>query len=98
MEDFLKMDIFFVVTTAVVFGVGTFFMVGLYYVVRILRSVDHISENISHESDSVRQDVALLREKISTEGVRFRHFLEFFEKVFKKSETRQKRHHTKDET
>ncbi len=94
MEDFLKMDIFFVVTTAVVFGVGMFFMVALYYLVRILRSVDHISENISHESDSVRQDVAILREKLKSEGLKLQHFSEFFARVFKKTEPRQKRNHT----
>lgn len=78
MEDFLKMDIFFVVTTAVVFVVGLFFLVVLFYAIRILRNVDHISENISEESDSLRTDIAVLRTKLRDEGLKLKHFSDFF--------------------
>ena len=75
------MDIFFVVTTGVVFCIGVFVMAILYYVVRILRSVDHVSRNVSEESDVLREDIALLRKKLTDEGLRLRHFSDFFEEI-----------------
>ena len=93
MEDFLKMDIFFVVTTAVAFAVGVFVLAMLYYIGRILRSIDHILENVSRESDSVRGDIAVLRKKIADEGVKLRHFSDFFEEVIlRKTRMKRKKH------
>ena len=53
MDDFLKMDIFFAVTTGVVFFGGLLLLVGLFYLIRILRNVEHVSHNISEESDNL---------------------------------------------
>ena len=78
MDDFLKMDVFFLVTTTVVILLAIFILVALYYLIRILKSVDHVAHNISEESDNVRDDVTILRAKIREEGMRFQHFLEFF--------------------
>lgn len=78
MNEFLKMDIFFVVTTFVVLFVGAFAIVALYYIVRILRNVDHLSQNISEESDNVRGDITILRQRIRDEGMKVKHFADFF--------------------
>lgn len=78
MADFLKMDIFFFTTTAVVLLLGILLIVVLYYVIRILRSVDHVAHNVSDESDNLRDDVAVLREKIRQDGMRMKHFADFF--------------------
>jgi hypothetical protein len=78
MEDFLKMDIFFVVTTAVVLCGGTLFIVALVYFIKILRSVDNIAQNVSAESDSVRGDLEILRTKIREEGMKVKHIADFF--------------------
>lgn len=82
MDDFLKMDLFFVVTTAVVFLVGLFALVALFYLVRILRSADHVMGNVRIESDSIREDIGILRTKIREEGVRLKHFGELFETLY----------------
>lgn len=78
MEDFLKMDVFFVVTTAAVFLGGVLCAVALVYIIRILKSVDHVAQNVSDESDEVRGDLGVLRAKIREEGVKIKHFSEFF--------------------
>lgn len=78
MSEFLKMDIFFAVTTMVVFFFGALGMVALYYVVRILRNFDRVAKNIADESDNVKKDVALLRAKAHEEGMRIGHLLDFF--------------------
>ena len=78
MEDFLKMDIFFAVTTAVVLSGGALFIVALVYFIKILKSVDNIAQNVSAESDSVRGDLAILRQKIREEGMKVKHITDFF--------------------
>lgn len=78
MEDFLKMDIFFAATTAVVLLLGICFMIALVYSIRILRNIDHVAQNISQESDNVKGDLELLRKKIREEGMKVSHFLHFF--------------------
>lgn len=85
MSDFLKMDLFFVVTTAVVFLVGSFLLVALFYIVRILRSANHVMDNVRAESDTLRDDIGVLREKIRSEGMRFKHFGELFESLYMRS-------------
>ncbi|PIR82180.1 hypothetical protein COU20_03405 [Candidatus Kaiserbacteria bacterium CG10_big_fil_rev_8_21_14_0_10_59_10] len=81
-EDFLKMDIFFVVTTLVVAVLGLFAAIALYYVVRILRNVEHISHNVAEESDNLRADIAQLRERVRAEGFRLKHVAAFVRSLF----------------
>ena len=78
MSDFLKMDIFFAVTTGVVFLGGLLLLAGLFYLIRILRNVEHVSHNISEESDNLKSDLGVLRKKVREEGMKFSHFLQFF--------------------
>jgi hypothetical protein len=78
MSDFLKMDIFFFTSTLMVILLGLLLIVVLYYVIRILKSVDHVAHNVSDESDNLRDDVAVLRKKIHGEGVKMKHFYDFF--------------------
>ena len=78
MSEFLKMDIFFAVTTAVVFFAGLMLLVALYYGIQILRSINRITKNVADESDNVRKDVQQLREKARSEGMRITHLMDFF--------------------
>ena len=78
MNEFLKMDIFFVVTTVVVVLLGAFSLLAMYYVIKILKNVEHVSENVSEESDHIKVDVSILRAKIRDEGMRVQHFLDLF--------------------
>lgn len=78
MNEFLKMDIFFVTTTALAFVLGAAALVALYYIIKILKSIDHVAQNVSAESDNMREDITLLRGKIRDEGMKVRHFMEFF--------------------
>ena len=78
MTDFLKMDVFFAVTTSVVVLGGVFLLVALFYLVRILRSADYVLRNVRDESDDIRGDMQILRKKVRDEGVKIRHFMDFF--------------------
>ena len=90
MEEFLKMDIFFAVTTAVVLIGGVFCVVALFYIIRILKSVDNIEENVSEESDNMRGDLSILRAKIREEGMKLKHFADFFGRIAGRRKSRKK--------
>ncbi len=78
MNDFLKMDIFFVVTTLVVLALGIFVTLILFRVWRILGHVEDISREFSEESTLFRNDVALMRARIKSEGFKFAHIASLF--------------------
>lgn len=98
MQDFLKMDVFFVVTTAVVILAGVFGLTALFYIIRILRSFDHVMQNVSAESDDVRKDLGILREKIREEGIRWKHLADFFLGVHSRSKARGAKHQKREDS
>ena len=91
MGDFLKMDIFFGVTTIVMLFAGLLLLVALYYAILILRSMSRVAKNIADESDNVRGDVAVLRSKIRDEGMRVQHLVDFFLGVKERKATHKKK-------
>ena len=78
MNDFLKMDIFFIVTTLVVLMLGIVVTLILFRISRILRHIEDISRDISEESALLRNDVAQMRARIKTEGFKFAHIMSLF--------------------
>ena len=78
MNDFLKMDIFFIITTLVVLMLGIVVTLILFRVWRILGHVEDISRDIRDESALLRNDVAQMRARIKTEGFKFAHIMSLF--------------------
>lgn len=91
MDDFLQMDIFFVTTTGAVVVVAVLLALALYYVVRILRSVDRVMKNVSEESVLVRTDIAELRANVRAEGMKWKHWAQFFGRVASRNASRVRR-------
>ena len=70
MDPFLKMDIFFVVTTvAVVLLTGIFTLIAI-QVVRILKHVERIAALVEEEAEEIRGDIAAVRAKVKEEGMK----------------------------
>ena len=90
MNDFFKMDLFFVVTTLVVLLAGVLLIVALYYLIRILKSFDHLAQNVSEESDAVRGDIEVLRVRAREEGMKVKHLVDFFSGMKARRQTRKK--------
>lgn len=84
MNEFLKMDVFFVVTTIAVAVLGVMLGVICFYVIRILRDVEHVSERVAEESDQLSKDIADLRTNVRSEGMKFKHVAEFFGTIGKR--------------
>jgi len=77
MDSFLKMDVFFAVSTVAVIVLTALIAFILYKIVRILGQVEHISEAVSAEAQLVQKDVADLRENVRTEGFKLKHLVSF---------------------
>lgn len=75
MNDFLKMDIFFVVTTVAVLVISILLIFALFRVLRILKNVEDISMLVEEEGQKLREDIAHVRESVMEEGVRMKHFI-----------------------
>lgn len=85
MNDFIKMDVFFVTTTTVVVVLGIVGTIVLWRLSRILKKIEHISHQVSLETDTVRSDLAEMREEIWRGKGRLKSLWNFFGKVSKRA-------------
>lgn len=81
MNEFLKMDIFFFVTTIVVVVLGAVSAYVLWRIGRVLKHIEHIAEQASLESDIIRADLAELRRDVREGKGRVKSFFNFFKKI-----------------
>ena len=77
MEDIVKADIFFFVSTVSLVFITVAFLIALYFVIRILREAAHISRVIKEETEQIRGDVADARMYMREEAIKFRYFMGF---------------------
>ncbi|HVW71559.1 MAG TPA: hypothetical protein VHB93_00190 [Candidatus Paceibacterota bacterium] len=79
------MDVFFVVTTITVVVVGGFAAFALWRLERVLRHVEHISQQVAAESDTIRLDLAEMREDVRQGKGRILSLLGFVNKSAKRA-------------
>lgn len=91
MNDFIKMDVFFFVTTVVVLCAGILLLVAMFYLIRILKSFDEVMKNVSEESYSIRNDFQMLRAQIRAEGMKVKYLSDFFSSIAARKKARTKR-------
>ena len=84
MDDFLKMDIFFVVSTVAVVVVGGLFAYILVRVLRILRNVERLSDAVTEEARLLKWDIDDVRQKVRSEGFK----LSYVSRLFRATRTR----------
>lgn len=97
MEDFLKMDIFFTVTTVVAIFLGVLSIFAMYYIVKILKSFDGIMRNVHEESDDIRTDIHILRQKVRDEGMKIKHIVDFFGTIVSRRTSPHKKRNARSE-
>ncbi len=84
MNDFIKMDVFFVITTiAVIMFIIVIAVVG-YYIIKILRDVKKISQTAKTETENLAQDLEDLRANARQEGLKFKHLGKFIASIYKR--------------
>jgi len=90
MNDFFKMDVFFVVATAAVVVLGALVGVALVRLLRILRHVERISDVVHKEAELVQGDIAGLRRGIREEGFKYISFARSLRHIVQRIFTRRK--------
>jgi hypothetical protein len=77
MDDFLKMDVFFAVTTVAVLVLSILGGIVFLRVLRILKTLERILEIAEKETERVRDDLEGLRAKAKRDGLKLRHVVSF---------------------
>ena len=85
MDEFLKMDIFFFVTTIAVIVLAFFTAFVLWRLERVLKNIEYISGQVAEESADVRQDIAEMRRDIARGKGRIKSLFSFFDKFTKRT-------------
>lgn len=85
MSDFLKMDIFFVATTVAVVVVGACASYAFWRLERVLKHIEHISQQVALESDTIRADLAEVRSDIRRGKGRLAAMFDFLQKSGKRA-------------
>jgi uncharacterized protein YoxC len=67
-DSIIKADFFFVVTTVAVIIVSVFLVIGLVYVIQILRNLKSLSNKAKVEGEKILDDVKFIRENAENSG------------------------------
>ena len=94
MNEFLKMDIFFMVTTVAVIVITILLMLLLIRVLRILKNIEDISLLVEEEGQHLREDIAQVRDSVKREGLNLMHVFDFLAGGKRKRTRSRQRSHT----
>ncbi len=91
MQDIVKADVFFFVTTIAVVVVSIVLVIALMHAIKIMRDVKHVSEKAREEIDSIVKDVKELRGHVRHQGGRVGSLFSVLGSVFKSKSKREKK-------
>lgn len=77
MDEFLKMDIFFIVSTVAVVVVAGLIAYAVFRVIKILRYVERLTETVSEEAQLIRADIDDARASVKAEGFKWATLMRF---------------------
>ena len=68
MSEFFKMDFFFVVATIGFIVLAILLCIALWYVVQLLRTMNHLAETVDEEAQAIKGDLDDARASIKRQG------------------------------
>ena len=77
MDEFLKMDVFFVVATIGIVVVAGLVAAVLVYALRLVRTLERIAEDVEEEAKALRADLQEARSAAKREGKEFKKLADF---------------------
>lgn len=81
MDTLIHADIFFFITSIAVILVTSALVVVLIYLIQILKDFKQVSHRVKEETGLLSQDLAQLRSEIRKEGMKLKHFADFFSRI-----------------
>ncbi|MDP2629092.1 MAG: hypothetical protein Q8P45_00100 [Candidatus Harrisonbacteria bacterium] len=91
MDTLFEAEIFFIITSAVVVVVGILLVIGLFYVLKIIRNIKEITSRIKSSVHGVTEDFDGLREDIKKDGLKWRHIAKIIPQKEKKRRRKKKK-------
>jgi hypothetical protein len=83
-DPFFKMDVFFFAATLALVLCTVFISIAFFYVLRILRNLDAITEEAKEETRRLRNDLAEARMSAKAEGKRLLALMQAFRRTVKR--------------
>ncbi|HEY4525335.1 MAG TPA: hypothetical protein VJL39_03135 [Candidatus Paceibacterota bacterium] len=77
MDDFFKMDVFFIVATLATIVLVALLAWILVRILRILGNVEKITDSAAAETELFRADIADVRKGVRDEGLKLKHIVQF---------------------
>jgi len=77
MNEFLKMDIFFIIASVAMTLVVVLGVILLVYLIKFVKNLKYISDQARDETDNIRADIHDFRQNIRSEGLRAKHIFSF---------------------
>ncbi|MBY0110557.1 hypothetical protein K2Y00_00920 [Patescibacteria group bacterium] len=77
MDDFLKMDVFFIVTTLAVVLVTGLIAYAVYRFIKVLEVLERIAQSAEVEAHKLQEDLEHFRTKIRKKGITLRSVVKF---------------------
>ena len=84
MDDFLKMDIFFLIATLVVLVIGTLIALAIWRLIILLKTLERIARDVEGEAKAIIGDIDDVRAKVRIEGFKAAHILSLVTKTGKR--------------
>jgi 5-bromo-4-chloroindolyl phosphate hydrolysis protein len=91
MTDFLKQDVFFFLTSILVVVITIVMVIAGYYIVKITKAINYISQKAKNESDLIAEDLSDLRENVKEQGLKVKHLASFFSSIYNRNNKKAKK-------
>ena len=90
MNEFLKMDIFFVIASVAAVVLVILLAILIYYLILFMRDLKYISGKARAEADNLSEDLGALRKNIREQGFKIKHGIEFIQNIFNRKSNKRK--------
>ncbi len=91
METLLNANIFFFITTISVILLTGVLVVLLIYLAQVMRNIRDITSQVKKQGEEISKDIDELRSNLKKEGMKFKHWLDFFSKLVNKSKKKSRK-------
>ncbi len=84
MNEFLKMNIFFVIASIAAIILTILAVILLVYLIKFIKNVKYISDKARTEADNLSFDIQDLRKNVRSHGFKLKYLLNFLRSIIKK--------------
>lgn len=91
MNNLIKSDVFFFITSIAVVVIGILLTVLIVYLIKVSRDIKYISQKAKTEADNIIQDVSQLRTNLKEQGGIIKNLAGIFTRFYKPKKTKSRK-------